>query len=732
MAEIKNIYEDSERTKEIYPITHEKAVIDNNGTTAETKFQMITDLVNQKQMEIGAVPSDLTPTEGSANWVTSGGIANVIYENENFTFLDGFYIDKTDGGWIKTSSDSCITDLLKLDDYYKIYYSGSSGGVWCWFYDADKKPIPDAYAGIANTEVENEELTQYAPSSAVYIRMSSRNLTHSSPPSHYPSAFGIRKVVVNSVLEDRLKNGIEAYYNFGIKGTYNSSGQIVSVTTNYCTELIDISELQHLYYTGSLGGEVTKWFAADKSFIGMNLYISGETLVDFDVLPYKMGNAKYVGLTTRNSSHSSPPTTTPRLVAYKYLPNNDDLFKYFNVPTDGVTDATSALQNVIDASGAEVNLMQGTYAISSPLQVNTAFVKVFNGNDALLKVTADVAAIEMVGTCSNVTAEPSTLTEAQKLEANTVIRNVRITSSDMTKGEGIVISNTFQPIIEKCFIYHIKNGIVLRNRNRNGIIEGNNIWDINNAGLLIDSELNMHQCNIYGNHISYAQICVLIDNPSELANFQFTGNDIEISTTPNYDRTNSRCFVFNYSATGSSSLASEFEIVGNTIQGHSYSNCLIEFNGNSTTPIANVSIVGNQISNVAGNAVELSHVRNFTMSGNTYKDVTGKVVHLKNTIDVFSICNDTCKGGSTGFLGCDASSTLYSISVSNCVGRGMSKAVELTAATINGISIVGNNVASGNVSVAATTLDYINVVGNMCRGAYSIGNATHKNVANNI
>ena len=80
MAEIKKIYEDSARAQDIYPITHEKAVIDNNGTTAETKFQMVTDLVNQKQMEVGAVPSDLTPTEGSTNWVTSGGVFDALNE----------------------------------------------------------------------------------------------------------------------------------------------------------------------------------------------------------------------------------------------------------------------------------------------------------------------------------------------------------------------------------------------------------------------------------------------------------------------------------------------------------------------------------------------------------------------------------------------------------------------------------------------------------------------------
>lgn len=88
MAEIKKIYDDAERTTQIYPKTHERAVVDNNGTTAETKFQMITDLVNQKQMEVGAVPSDLTPTAGSTNWVTSDGVYNLERKALPFNTID--------------------------------------------------------------------------------------------------------------------------------------------------------------------------------------------------------------------------------------------------------------------------------------------------------------------------------------------------------------------------------------------------------------------------------------------------------------------------------------------------------------------------------------------------------------------------------------------------------------------------------------------------------------------
>lgn len=81
MAEIKNIYEDSARTQDIYPITHEKAVIDNNGTTAETKFGLLQGLINQKQLEVGAVPIDLTPTKGNTDHIVS---SDGIYESKLF------------------------------------------------------------------------------------------------------------------------------------------------------------------------------------------------------------------------------------------------------------------------------------------------------------------------------------------------------------------------------------------------------------------------------------------------------------------------------------------------------------------------------------------------------------------------------------------------------------------------------------------------------------------------
>lgn len=63
---------------QFFPQTHTNAVIDDNGYSVESRMQAVQDVVNQAQMAIGSVPNDLTPTEDSTNWVTSGGVYNAI------------------------------------------------------------------------------------------------------------------------------------------------------------------------------------------------------------------------------------------------------------------------------------------------------------------------------------------------------------------------------------------------------------------------------------------------------------------------------------------------------------------------------------------------------------------------------------------------------------------------------------------------------------------------------
>lgn len=76
MTQIKKIKD--KQGNDIYLRTHTKAVVDDNGYTAESRLQAMQDEINQAQLAVGAVPSDLTPTKDSTNWVTSGGMYNVL------------------------------------------------------------------------------------------------------------------------------------------------------------------------------------------------------------------------------------------------------------------------------------------------------------------------------------------------------------------------------------------------------------------------------------------------------------------------------------------------------------------------------------------------------------------------------------------------------------------------------------------------------------------------------
>ena len=81
--------ESADDTKSIRAIAAEEAAKVElevyNKSEVDTQTQTIVNLINQKQMEVGAVPNDITPTEGSSNWVTSGGI-NDLYREKNTIF----------------------------------------------------------------------------------------------------------------------------------------------------------------------------------------------------------------------------------------------------------------------------------------------------------------------------------------------------------------------------------------------------------------------------------------------------------------------------------------------------------------------------------------------------------------------------------------------------------------------------------------------------------------------
>lgn len=140
---------------QVYPQTHTKAVIDDNGYTAESRLGAMQDEINNLQEGVVVVgegmtpvPSDLTPTEGSSNWVTSGGVYNSIQVVQSeLTELEGelsgastqvnlasypdvmFTID-TNGVWATTSNANHSIFVPMQDGEYKLTASTSTQALY--------------------------------------------------------------------------------------------------------------------------------------------------------------------------------------------------------------------------------------------------------------------------------------------------------------------------------------------------------------------------------------------------------------------------------------------------------------------------------------------------------------------------------------------------------------------------------------------------------------------------
>ena len=411
-------------------------------------------------------------------------------------------------------------------------------------------------------------------------------------------------------------------------------------------------------------------------------------------------------------------------------------FAKYNVPTNGTSNASTALQSLLANADGAVVFPKGVYVLNSSLTVDTSKVKAIYGNGAILKVTGNFPALIVQGnpTSSDWTANPTSMNAKQKDEDScTIISGLKITSIDSSNGIGIVLTNTFTAVVCDCYIYAINIGIEVRGRNRNVIFEGNNIYQCASYGIYYSEGSNVHQTNIVGNHVSYCQTCVYFKEPDETANVQITGNDIEISTWPTSSPVDARCVVIDL-GDGISSLCSEFELVGNTIQGHESSDGLIDFiSGDISHPIENVSISGNQISNVksGGYAIKLKNCHNIAIGHNTYRRVTsGAIFRLEGTVDCLSVSGETAEKGAT-YVATNSEAVLTYVALTGLNGKSLTKGININCATINGLNICGCNL-TGGMKVAASTVDYVSVVGNIARGTYDIATCSHRVVENNI
>ena len=242
--------------------------------------------------------------------------------------------------------------------------------------------------------------------------------------------------------------------------------------------------------------------------------------------------------------------------------------RQFGAAGDGVADDTNAIQHTVDQGDGLLEFPPGAYRITRPIEVRLETAGPFSidgtGCTARVIMAGPGPAFRLIGTHRG-TADPSLVVgnvfPEQRLPT---VRNIEIEGTH-SEADGIQLVRTMQATLNGVQIRECRHGIHLTQRNRNVVISDCQIYHNRGVGVFLD-EVNLHQINMVGNHISYNRLGGIRIERSEVRNLQITGNDIEYNNHAQHDsdpEPTAEIFV-DTSAPGAS--VNEVTIASNTIQ----------------------------------------------------------------------------------------------------------------------------------------------------------------------
>jgi len=298
-------------------------------------------------------------------------------------------------------------------------------------------------------------------------------------------------------------------------------------------------------------------------------------------------------------------------------------FAEFGVVGDGKADDTSAIQRAVDAGLGDIRFSKGVYRITRPIVVNLDTVGVTSiHGDGVATIRMDGAgpALKFVGTHFK-SADPAGFEErVWQKQRMPLIDGMGITATH-AEADGIEAVGTMQLTISRVHIRKCRHGIRLVENNRNVIISDCHIYENRGIGIYYD-EVNLHQSNITGSHISYNGGGGIVARAGAVRNIHITGCDIESNMSPDQPPTANVLL----DCRGSTSGTAEVAITGCTIQ-HNHQaeeSANIRIIGRSDPTErqklireGNVTISGNVLSDVHVN-LHLVNCRGVAITGNTF------------------------------------------------------------------------------------------------------------------
>lgn len=286
---------------------------------------------------------------------------------------------------------------------------------------------------------------------------------------------------------------------------------------------------------------------------------------------------------------------------------------------DGKVDDTAAVQTMVDAGGA-VRFPRGSYRLTKPIMIDldkTGFISLNGDGVARFVMEGAGPAFHFKGTHGG-TADPTSLKPAIFAQQRTpMVDGIEIVGAH-AEADGIEATGTMQLTITRVSVHEARHAVRLSVRNRNVIISDCHLYHNRGIGVYYDN-VDLHQSNIIGCHISYNAGGGVVTRGGGVRNLHIGTCDIESNMAPESPPT------ANVLIDCTDGSTAEVAIVGCTIQHNpSPGAANVRFIGkgkprgdDDTTQWGHLSICDNVLSDVEVN-IDLQHVRGAVITGNTF------------------------------------------------------------------------------------------------------------------
>ena len=310
------------------------------------------------------------------------------------------------------------------------------------------------------------------------------------------------------------------------------------------------------------------------------------------------------------------PPKTRGVAARRSLPDESPAadVRSFGARGDGETDDTEAIRDAVARADGLVRFPRGRFRISETIEIRLAETGPIRlcGDAGTVIMAGPGPAFRFLGSHQGTSGPETVRDEVWRQQRMPLVENIEIVGTH-PEADGIEFLYTLQPVVRGVLIRSVRDGVILRQRNRNFILDASHLYDCSGAGLLLD-RVDLHQAIVQGSHISFCRQGGIRIVGSSIRNLQITGNDIEY----NYDRqAEQSADIWIDCREGS---VREGTIGSNTIQSvPTPGGANIRWIGTPGTPdkVGLWSITGNHISNQTAN-IHITNGRGFTVTGNSF------------------------------------------------------------------------------------------------------------------